>query len=343
MKGAIIGFGVIAEGHYFAYNSINELDIVAVLDTNTDRRYIAQQMIPGVHCYEDFDVLCTSEHLDFIDVCTPPYCRFGYMLKALKNGYHVIGEKPFIFSKEEYATLISEAIKNNVLLYPSHNYKFAPVVRLTKSKICNDSFGKIINGHYKTYRIGHAKGNAEWNPNWRRYPEYSGGGILWDHGPHSIYMSCYFMEQWPIAVSCIAGAFSKQPYTTEDTVLLTLYFKDNVRIDILLTWASSVRETYYYIYGEKGTILIEDNIIKHIDSLGKEHLLEIESEFDDPKHKSWFIGVLNDFYKSVCTSEQRVDLLKESYITVAAIEAAYHSSNKGGVKIPIQLPQWFSK
>ena len=36
MKGAIIGFGVIAEGHLFAYNLIKELNIVAVLDTNAE-------------------------------------------------------------------------------------------------------------------------------------------------------------------------------------------------------------------------------------------------------------------------------------------------------------------
>ena len=343
MKGAIIGFGVIAEGHLFAYNLIKELNIVAVLDTNAERRYIAQQMIPGVCCYEDFETLCANEKLDFIDVCTPPYCRFEYMLKSIKKGYHVIGEKPFLLHKEEYAILFSEATKNNVLLYPSHNYKYAPVVRLTKNKLSYASFGKVINGHYKTYRIGHAKGNAEWNPDWRRKPEYSGGGILWDHGPHSIYMSCFFMEQWPVEVSCITGFCGDEQYTTEDTALLTLHFKGHVKIGILLTWASSVRETYYYIYGERESVLIEDNIIRHIDSSGEEQILEIESDFNDPKHKRWFIDVLNDFYKSVCTSELRIDLLKESFITVAVIEAAYDSSKKGGIKIPLELPQWFSE
>lgn len=55
------------------------------------------------------------------------------------------------------------------------------------------------------------------------------------------------------------------------------------------------------------------------------------------------MNIANDFYKSVCTSELRIDLLKESFITVAVIEAAYDSSKKGGIKIPLELPQWFSE
>ncbi len=341
MKGAIIGFGVIAEGHLFAYNTIDELEIVAVLDISEARRNIAKSLIPGVRCYDSFDLLSENEVLDFVDVCTPPYCRFDYMMRSLKKGINVIGEKPFLFTTKEYDELLKISIKNRTILYPSHNYKYAPVVRMTKEIVNDASFGEIINGHYKTYRIGHALGNAQWNKDWRRDALYSGGGIIYDHGPHSIYMSCYFMNQWPTAVSCISCC-SSDIYDTEDTAVLTLYFNNNVKIDIFLTWVSSVRETCYYIFGTKGSIQIEDDMIKQIDSDGREHVIRIESEFNDPQHKSWFKGVLRDFYESMENKEFRNDLLEESYITIATIEAAMLSSKLGGAKIELNLPSQFA-
>ena len=343
MKGAIIGFGNIAEGHVFAYKAIDELNIIAVLDICEERKEIAKKTLPGVRCYSDFDSMTLREDLDFIDVCTPPYCRFNYMLKGLKRGYHVIGEKPFLLNKKQYEILITTAIQNNTVLYPSHNYKFAPAVRMTKDLITSTHFGRIISGYYKTYRLGHAKGNYQWKTDWRRDLLYSGGGILFDHGPHSIYMSCYFTGEWPIAVSCVSGILGDKKYNTEDTAMLTLHFEKNLKIDILLTWVSAIRETDYYIFGENGSIRIEDDIIRYIDCKGNENILKIKSEFNDPSHKSWFIDMLKDFCHSVNCSLNRLDLVKESFVTVAVIEAAYNSSKLGGKKIPIELPEWFDE
>lgn len=337
MKGAIIGFGVIAEGHLSAYNSIDELEIVAVVDICEERQIIAQRLIPNVHTYFTFEEMYKAEKIDFIDVCTPPYCRFDYMYSGIDNGLHVIGEKPFLLNKEQYITLNNHAKKSGVILYPCHNYKFAPIVQQTKKIIDNSSFGAIINGHFKTLRVGHARGNTEWNKDWRRQIEFSGGGILQDHGPHSIYMACYFMKQWPIAVTCIDGTLMNTDYDTEDAVWLTLHYKNNVKIDIDLTWASSVRDTYYYIFGSNESIMIENDNVKHITYSGEQIESNITSEFNDPKHKSWFKAVLRDFYESIYDSNYKEHLVMESYITVATIEAAYQSAKQGGIKIEIPM------
>lgn len=335
MRGAIIGFGFIAEGHLAAYNTINDLDIVAIVDVNQERLNKAKRMIAGVHCYDSLNAMKLAEQLDFIDVCTPPYCRYRYMKKGLESGWHVIGEKPFLLEKEQYLSLYEIAIKNHLVLYPSHNYKFAPIMQIAKEITKQDCFGNIIGGQFKTLRIGHAKGCKEWKTDWRRQREYSGGGIIEDHGPHSIYMACSLIGKWPIAVSCICGKLKDDDFDTEDTAWITLYFDDDVKIDINLTWASSVRDTYYYLYGSKESIYIENDTIRHFTATGELDKKCIFSEFNDPSHKTWFVDVLVDFCNSVTLGSCPLDLLKESYVTIATIESAYCSANLGGKKVKI--------
>lgn len=337
MKGAIIGFGFIAEGHLAAYNMINELEIVAIVDVNQERLNKARKMIEGVHCYDSFDAMKLVERLDFIDVCTPPYCRYEYMKKGLENGWHVIGEKPFLLEKEQYLKLYKIAIKNHLVLYPSHNYKFAPIMQIAKDITKQECFGNIIGGHFKTYRIGHAKGCKEWKTDWRRKSKYSGGGIIQDHGPHSIYMACHLVGKWPIAVSCICGKLKDDEFDTEDTAWITLHFDDDVNIDIDLTWASNVRNTYYYLHGSKENIFIDNDTIRHFTAIGELDKRLIISEFDDPSHKTWFVDVLIDFCNNVTSGSCRIDLLKESYVTIATIESAYRSASLGGAKVKISM------
>ena len=240
IKGAIIGFGNIAEGHMYGYENNNNLEIVAVVEPCEERQEYIKEFYKSLKIYSNFEELINNENIHFIDVCTPPYCRFKYMKKGLESNLHVIGEKPFLLKKDQYKQLVELALKNNCILYPSHNYKYAPIIKEMESIILNENFGEIIGGFFKTLRIEHAKGNQHWNKNWRRINEFSGGGIIEDHGPHSIYIACLLTKSFPTSISCISGSLNKDFKDNEDTALITLYFQNDFNITLELTWNSKI-------------------------------------------------------------------------------------------------------
>ena len=334
IKGAIIGFGNIAEGHMYGYENNNNLEIVAVVEPCIKRQKYIKETYKNLSIYNNFDELVKNENIHFIDVCTPPYCRFDYMKKGLEAKINVIGEKPFLLKKDQYKQLVELALKNNCILYPSHNYKYAPIIKEMESIILNENFGEIIGGSFKTLRIEHAKGNQHWNKDWRRLNDFSGGGIIEDHGPHSIYIACLLTKSFPTSISCISGSLNKDFKDNEDTALITLYFQNDFNITLELTWNSKIRDTKYYVYGNKESVFIENDNIKHITNT-KTINKTIKSDFDDPLHHSWFKAVLEDFSKTIENHSFRWDLIEESFITIATIEAAYLSSSRGGEKVNI--------
>jgi predicted dehydrogenase len=227
-------------------------------------------------------------------------------------------------------------------VYPSHNYKFAPILQFIKKIVQSNRFGQIINGHFRVIRSGHAVGIPEWNPHWRRYPEISGGGILRDHGPHSIYIACDMCGKTPTAVSCITGNLKADQYVdTEDTALLTIYFND-IKFLIDISWASSFRNSYYAISGSEENIIVENDELIHTGKDGKLIRQFMYSEFNDPSHKAWFRDMFSDFIDTVTTPTKQLPLLREAFITSLVIEQAYSSAKLGGKLIELpKMPEVF--
>ncbi|MBS1683200.1 MAG: Gfo/Idh/MocA family oxidoreductase [Bacteroidetes bacterium] len=340
MRGAIIGFGTIAQGHMYAYQSMDSMSISSVVDCCEARLHFVQQIYPHTKVYTTIEEMLEKQKVDFIDICSPPDTHLEYIKKALLADCHVLCEKPFLIDPKEYLEVISLSQSIRRCVYPSHNYKFAPILKWMKEQVQSYDFGRAKRGHFRTLRKGHAVGVKEWLPNWRRIPEISSGGIIRDHGTHSIYLACYILEQHPIAVSCIMGNLNKNDdySSTEDTALITLYFENDVQFLIDLSWASIYRHTHYSVMGSLQSIIVDNDNI-WINKNGVFKMEQITSEFDDPSHKTWFSDMFNDFLNLVNEPVRQMALFQEAFITTTIIQKAYESAANRGeiIKIPLTL------
>jgi predicted dehydrogenase len=339
MKGALIGFGTIAMGHLTAYEKVPDMTIAAIVDPTPERRTLAKSMYPTIGIYDSVDEAINEEGIDFIDICSPPYTHHDYILAGLASKKHVLCEKPLLLGVQDFQGLSALIAQSNCALYPSQNYKFAPILQKVKRAVESSCFGAIVSGHFRTIRSGHAIGVPEWQPHWRRDSAISGGGILFDHGPHSIYMACHLLNQLPYAVSCLMGNLLKNGFAdTEDTVFMTLYFDDNVRFIIDLSWAGTFRHSYYAVYGSMENIIVENDQLCHTTQQAGCQRQLITSEFDDPSHKAWFIDMLSDFKGMIADQQRQELLLKEALLINLVIEQAYESAKSGGKIVELPYP-----
>ncbi|WP_197322296.1 Gfo/Idh/MocA family protein [Saccharomonospora sp. NB11] len=337
MQGAIIGFGTIAQGHMVGYSRIPGLSISAVVDVSSERRRYAEDVF-GVRVYRDFAELVANEDVDFIDICTPPSSHAEYSSLGLAHQLHVLCEKPvFLPGKDGYHSLLSEISSSNGVFYPCHVYKFAPVLETVKRIVVDPGFGRVLGAQFRTLRRGHARGVPEWRPHWRRENGISLGGILRDHGPHSIYLAMNLTGCTPRAVSCLTGQMRRDDFDDEDTALVRLRCNDDVEIAFTLSWASGHRSTGYSILGGSGCVIVDGDELTY-QTGGDVVRRSIDSGFDDPSHKEWFHRMLLDFRDVVANPHRQWELVEEALLTSVLIDGAYESAQQGGAWIDVEVP-----
>ncbi|NRN27060.1 Gfo/Idh/MocA family protein [Photorhabdus heterorhabditis] len=339
MKGAIIGFGKIAIGHLEGYRRCDGLSVTSIVDVSPERRSIAEECF-GLTAYSTFEQLVQSQDLDFIDVCTPPDTHAIYSAQALDGGFHTLCEKPvFLPDRSGYQDQISKINSSNKLFYPCHVYKYSPILTEVRKLVQDGKLGRILRADFKTFRLGHALGVEDWDPDWRRKPSISKGGILRDHGPHSIYAAMHLTNSIPLSVSCIAGRFGEGFPETEDTAFVHMRCTNDVEVSFTLSWSASHRSTCYSLSGTHGTLIVDDDKLAYA-SYGRITKKEINSEFNDPSHKSWFRDMFLDFEDLVRNPARRAPIIIESLMTSAAIDAAYNSSYQFGEWVDLDTPKY---
>ncbi len=340
LKGAIVGFGFIAErGHLPAYLAHPErFAIIAVADICPLRRTLASRSIPGVRVYEDVATLFAAEaaNLDFVDIATPPseHAAIGHL--ALEHGLHVVCEKPITTTTSDARALLAHAEHARRVVFPSHNYRHAPVVKVVRELLDADRIGKVHLVTLQTFRPTHAKGVPEWQPDWRRSHRYSGGGIAMDHASHSFYLAFDWLEAYPTSVT--AHVEHRAGLDTEDGFSCTATFPTGVAI-ANLTWNAGVRKVIYSLHGERGAITVEDDEVQIATlATGTIERISAASNWMDASHAAWFATMQAEFIEAIRTNDYVGKHALDALHSIELIETAYASAHAGS-RVMTMSPQ----
>ncbi|HWU87029.1 MAG TPA: Gfo/Idh/MocA family oxidoreductase [Kofleriaceae bacterium] len=341
LKGAIVGFGFIAErGHLPAYLAHPErFEITAVADLCPARREIARRALPRARIYDRTETMLASEALDFVDIATPPSEHAAICHGALDHGLHVFCEKPLATSAKEAMAMLAHAARARRVVFPSHNYRHAPVIRKIREILDAGELGEIHLVTLQTLRPTHAKGVSEWLPDWRRDPRYAGGGIAMDHASHSFYLAFDWLGAFPTSVT--AHLEYRAGLETEDGFTCTATFPKGTAVSYL-TWNAGVRKVLYSLHGARGALTVEDDDIQlSLRGAGGVERLTAASNWMDASHAAWFSTLQAEFLDAIRTEQfvgkHAVDALQ----SIRWIEAAYASAREGSRVLaipPVQAP-----
>jgi predicted dehydrogenase len=338
VKIAIVGFGFIAEkGHLPTYQSRSDLHLRAVVDPVPARREAALQLHPGIRVYEALTDLLQDcpEEVDLVDICAPNAFHIPITQQALEAGKHVLCEKPLALNRLEFEQVRQLAFNKRRLLYPCHNYKFAPSVVHAARLIHTGAIGKPLYASFQVFRVSHARGVPEWQPHWRRDKAIAGGGILIDHGVHAISIAHSLLGGSPQQVSAqVKNLGDTESHQTENTALFCLDW-DGMLVQISLTWVGSVRKSTFRVQGTEGEICIDNDNVIVIDKNQSVKPCIVPTDFDDPSHSSWFQAVINDIQHHLTLQNLEPASLIEAGLVAEIIEKAHQSSAQGGGWLPL--------
>src|SRR5690554_1213945 len=155
-----------------------------------DRVYASyQEMI------EKESQLPEGERMDFLTIVTPNFVHFDPAKLALENGFHVVIEKPMIFSLEEAKELEAIVQRTGNILCLTHTYSGYPMVKQAKAMVKEGAVGKVrkIVVEYPQgwlSRLSEREGNVQ--AAWRTDPKRSGkSGAMGDIGTHAAHLAEY--------------------------------------------------------------------------------------------------------------------------------------------------------
>lgn len=126
IRTAVIGVGYLGRFHAEKYAALPESELVMVCDPNPAR---AQEIAAHHHTESCDDYRKLIGLVDAVSIAAPTPLHHEIGLFFLKQGVHVLMEKPIATTIEEAEELIKTAEKNKVLLQVGHLERFNNAIR----------------------------------------------------------------------------------------------------------------------------------------------------------------------------------------------------------------------
>jgi predicted dehydrogenase len=125
LRAAVIGVGYLGNFHVQKYLPLDNIDFVAVVDTNEARaREVAGKY--GVRAVSDYRSLLGE--LDLVSIVVPPANHFEIARACLEAGVHILVEKPVTETVEQAEVLIELASRRGLVFQVGHLERFNPAV-----------------------------------------------------------------------------------------------------------------------------------------------------------------------------------------------------------------------
>ena len=198
-----------------------------------------------------------DERMDFVVIVTPNHAHFAPAMLALEKGFHVVIEKPMVFSLAEARQLQKKVKETGLLLCLTHTYAGYPMVKQARQMVKEGVFGKIRK-IYVEYpqgwlsRLSEKDGSKQ--AEWRTDPARSGkAGCMGDIGTHAAHLAEY-ISGLQIKQLCADLSIFVEGRALDDDGNVLLRFDNGATGVLFASQVAAGEENALKIrlYGEKG-------------------------------------------------------------------------------------------
>jgi predicted dehydrogenase len=211
----VLGCGFMGRCHTNAYKQIpyvypdaHIMPRLAILCDKNEQKVQQQAARYGYEHYcTDWNEVVSSDKADVFDNCGPDPVHPEPCIAALKNGKHVICEKPLALSVADAGRMRDAARSARGKAMCVFNYRFMPAVRFAKDLIDAGRLGTLyhIRVNYMQF-YGH---NPSLKPDQVWYSAWPHSGVLQGIGCHAI-DQCRFLVGEIKSVSAVVRTFNQE-------------------------------------------------------------------------------------------------------------------------------------
>jgi len=195
---------------------------------------------PGLDYRTDYRALATDPSLTGVHICTPNHAHFEVASTFLRQGKHVLVEKPLTLRTEEAYELVRLAKENKAVLCVGHIHRFNNGVRELKRVLADSSIGDV---YYLRLRW-----TALMNPQLLRE-------VITDLAPHPFDICNYLLDAWPEKIACKGRGYRTKQ--NEEVAFITADYKGGMIAHVELSWLDRDKRREVMIVGSKGTAQLD--------------------------------------------------------------------------------------
>jgi predicted dehydrogenase len=265
--------------------------------------------------------------VDVVVIATINAALAPIALQAVRQGKHVLVEKPGAVSLAELAELETAAAVHKVLVRVGYNHRYHPAALKALEIFHSGALGPImfLRGRYgQGGRVGYEK-------EWRADPKLSGGGELIDQGVHLIDLAGIFLGDFTTVEGHVATYFWKMP--VDDNAFLSLRNAAGATAWLHVSCSEWKNLFSLEIYGRDAKL--------HWEGLGGSYGMERltyykmlpqmgppeTTIFEYPRgDESWKIEMA-EFVEDIRTGRTPVPGLKEAKAALTVVDSIYRKSN----------------
>jgi len=152
----------------------------------------------------DWREIVESPLIDIVDIATPTFTHAEIAMAALKNGKHVLCEKPMGMNLKQCEAMLAVAKKAKGAHMICHNYRRIPAIALAKRFLSEGTLGRIY--HFRARYAQDRLADPEFPVDWRLQKATSGSGVHSDINSHIIDLARYLVGEFT-AVCGIVNTF----------------------------------------------------------------------------------------------------------------------------------------
>lgn len=210
--------------------------------------------------YASYEAMLQAERsrkdpIDFVAVVTPNHIHYPAAAAALRQGFHVISDKPATAHLNEAVQLQSLVAETGLLYALTHTYTGYVMVREARRIVAAGELGairKVVVNYPQGWLAEVADPQATEHTAWRVDPNRSGaGGAISDIGTHCFNLLEYVSGRKVAEISATLGSSGGRPLDEDCNVVLRL---DNGAPGVIIASQISTGERNsiaLHIYGEK--------------------------------------------------------------------------------------------
>jgi predicted dehydrogenase len=331
----LIGLGIISEAHIDGYLRSPNAEIVAVCDTNTETLNTCATKLRAKP-YARYEELFADPRIDAVDVALPHNLHYPIVRAALEAGKHVLVEKPLALTSKECLELIELAEANDLRLSVAENTRFVTAYLEAKRLIAAGELGEprlvrtLISGS-EVLRLRNTS-------LWKGRTDGSGGGAIFDAGPHSFYLLKWLFGE----IASVRGFHDKlvEEAQIEDngvvagTLASGALFRCEFTFTAEIPWGERLE-----VYGSEASLII-DQLFDPPAMLfrgGTDYIGEsLRVPYDPQGWKRAAIAAgARDFAEAIAAGRAPTVDPRDGLYGVVVSERAYQSAAAGGTLLPL--------
>ena len=261
----VVGFGHIGKKHALMVSGNVESELIAVVDTDSEKVKQAKELYPNVQVFETIEELIEANlNLDVVNICTPNGMHAAQSIKMLESRSHVVIEKPMGLTRQECEEVIFKSLQVSRHVFCVKQNRYSPSSKWLKSLVAENKLGKINmvqlscywNRDERYYKAGGWKGTNALD-----------GGVLFTQFSHFVDIMYWLFGDIQNIIASSTNFGHKNSTEFDDSGLVQFEFVNGGFGSINYStaiWDKNF-ESSIVVVGEKGTVKVSGQYMDKVE------------------------------------------------------------------------------